>query len=880
MEPFTTDDVDAMEEEDLRAACIALDYPATGSISSLRGQLLRHLHCEAAEAAEDEPTDTRKARPCRTPSPPLDPGDSDMAAQAPPDLPTPRAGAFGTPKKHARHSIVRRLVAEYEAPGFADENDFAALDARDTLAEDAQLEAAAFNAGADGGPSGAASPPPGSPPRRPPKRGPDQPLGTPVRREAAPRMGPTPVKIRSLPNAPSGSASLPARLAHEAGLAEDLELEDAGPLDEQPAPRAAGSEEVDDRACAAPEVPPTAQPPPSSQGARVGGTAPVQAQDSRSHPAAMHGHGPPPATSDRRAARRGPPAPSPPFAGDGTRPVSPRSLRSQPTGSPPQDPPVGAPRGPLNSMPAAPDCGGPAPGDPGPHFPEDAVMGTASPEPWPMAPQLTDPAKARLEALPLRPTFSRLLRLQHAALCALARTQGLPRRSLETKQDLATRLARFLEDDPTRSLTLPAGLSRRPTEPNATPPPGPPPPSDQGAVPPAAPRPTPPRRQASTATGPAPTSLGLTAVMDQVEGLLASLASMGRDAASGRVDTSRMTDLGAAAERLLPVVRGASAGLAAAAALPPTPSPAAGHSPGSGPRPTWADMARQAPATTPGHHYSQRPPPEAGEGELRSWRLQQQQRTAQHWTRQRTLLVTPNNSEMRRQPILRTDLVRKIEAILHHEGGGDSSCPTRFVELAKRTARGDFLLQILPSAWPTVQGQHQYDLGPWGVWRALETSGMDTGIDMSVVVTDIPVQLSPSEIREDFLACNARRFAGLDHTALGANILRVERLKRRLQRGPRQGELQDSTSVRFVVTQRLGQAMLETRSAILDCSVHDVRPFLPSPTRCGHCGALGHRAAFCRNPARCRTCGARGTHDTLHCPHRDQHSHGDDGPAR
>ena len=235
---------------------------------------------------------------------------------------------------------------------------------------------------------------------------------------------------------------------------------------------------------------------------------------------------------------------------------------------------------------------------------------------------------------------------------------------------------------------------------------------------------------------------------------------------------------------------------------------------------------------------------------------------------------------MRRQPILRTDFVRKIEAILQHEGGGDSSRPTRFVELAKRTARGDFLLQILPSAWTTIQGQHQYDLGPWGVWRALETSGMDMGIEMSVVVTDIPVQLSPSEIREDFLACNARRFAGLDYTALGANILRVERLKRRLQRGPRQGELQDSTSVRFVVTQRLGQAMLETSSAILDCSVHVVRPFLPSPTRCGHYGALGHRAAFCRNPARCRTCGARGTHDTLHCPHRDQHSHGDNGPAR
>ena len=198
------------------------------------------------------------------------------------------------------------------------------------------------------------------------------------------------------------------------------------------------------------------------------------------------------------------------------------------------------------------------------------------------------------------------------------------------------------------------------------------------------------------------------------------------------------------------------------------------------------------------------------------------------------------------------------------------------VARAKRTARGDVLLELVPEAWRRAKGLPHLDLEGWGRWEVGVWDARASRPRTSLVVRGVPIDWTPEEFRAEFLACNGDRFPGVTPAQLGAEMGAPHRLKRRSPSG-----WIASSAMRLDLPPAIAEAVLAVGVAVLALESRPIRPFQARPTVCARCQRPGHKATFCRTHApRCRTCPASvGDHDTRDCPRAERSRGGAASPA-
>ena len=240
--------------------------------------------------------------------------------------------------------------------------------------------------------------------------------------------------------------------------------------------------------------------------------------------------------------------------------------------------------------------------------------------------------------------------------------------------------------------------------------------------------------------------------------------------------------------------------------------------------------------------------------------------SASLWESPRTLLFQPSDPEVRRWPISTVEFATRLDSALQNIDNGTSTpVQGRRVELARRTSRGDFVVQIFEHAWTATRQVTRLSVPSLGDWTVSMNANAHSAI--SVVFKGISTALSTAALRADFILSNAKRFPGIDARSLDDGVSQVERLKRRCKGGTNSNKWVESTAVRFSFSRQLGEAVLRSGAAIIQYAVHPAFPFKPPQRHCARCGILGHLAAYCRNQARCRNCGAQGSHETISYPH-------------
>ena len=311
-----------------------------------------------------------------------------------------------------------------------------------------------------------------------------------------------------------------------------------------------------------------------------------------------------------------------------------------------------------------------------------------------------------------------------------------------------------------------------------------------------------------------------------------------------------LEELAHQAEPVLVELRAANAGLAAAQALSSLPH-ASGQS-----LVTQSARTISQPTTQAARPASKLPVGQAGLSPA----------SPLIWSSSRTLLLLPTDPEVRRWPLSPSDFARRIESALQARNPEAASpFKGRCVELARRTAKGDFVVQFFEQAWSAVKTLTRLTVPSLGEWTiSLKDTGRN---DISVVFRGIPTSISLADLQTDFIQSNANRFQGFDAHSLKLDLIRADRLKRRCRQGPNMGKWVDSSAVRFTFFRPLGEAILEAGGAVLNYAVHAATPYTPTQRHCARCGILGHLAAYCRNVARCRHCGTQGSHETRECPH-------------
>ena len=181
---------------------------------------------------------------------------------------------------------------------------------------------------------------------------------------------------------------------------------------------------------------------------------------------------------------------------------------------------------------------------------------------------------------------------------------------------------------------------------------------------------------------------------------------------------------------------------------------------------------------------------------------------------------------------------------------------------AKRTARGDLLVKVVPEAWRQAKGLKHLDLEGLGRWEVGVWDARASRPRTSLVVRGVPVAWTPAEFAAEFLACNGDRFPGVTPTQLKEGMGAPHRLKRRSPSG-----WVDSSAMRIDLPPAVAEAGMAVGCAVVALESRPIRRFQALPSVCARCQRPGHKAAFCRNGPRCRFCPeTTGDHDSRECP--------------
>ena len=181
---------------------------------------------------------------------------------------------------------------------------------------------------------------------------------------------------------------------------------------------------------------------------------------------------------------------------------------------------------------------------------------------------------------------------------------------------------------------------------------------------------------------------------------------------------------------------------------------------------------------------------------------------------------------------------------------------------AKRTARGDLLVELVPEAWRQAKGLKHLELEGMGRWEARIWDEQARRPRTRLVVPGVPLDWIEAEFQSEFLACNGDRFPGVTPRQLAEGMGAPIRLKRRTSAG-----WAPSTAMKFDLPSEVAEAVMAVGFAVVALESRPLRLFQALPTVCARCQRPGHKAAFCRNPPRCRICPeSTGDHDTRECP--------------
>ena len=232
------------------------------------------------------------------------------------------------------------------------------------------------------------------------------------------------------------------------------------------------------------------------------------------------------------------------------------------------------------------------------------------------------------------------------------------------------------------------------------------------------------------------------------------------------------------------------------------------------------------------------------------------------WTGARTLLLRPLDAAIRRRPIGAKRLAAMANMALQHRAPPGRGRSSTHVARAKRTARGDLLVEIAVGAWRQAKGIPHLDLEGLGRWEVAIWDAKASRARTSLVVKGVPISWSMADFTAEFLACNGDRYPGVEARRLSEALGTPHRLKRRSPAG-----WTDSSAVRLDLPPDLAKAILAVGFAVVALESQPIRPFQALPTVCARCQRPGHKAAFCRNAPRCRHClESTGDHDTRECP--------------
>ena len=197
-----------------------------------------------------------------------------------------------------------------------------------------------------------------------------------------------------------------------------------------------------------------------------------------------------------------------------------------------------------------------------------------------------------------------------------------------------------------------------------------------------------------------------------------------------------------------------------------------------------------------------------------------------------------------------------------------SSHDARCVELIRRTRRGGLQVQFCSNIFAhalEILGERDIPLDRFGVWRVSRDSTRLSDL-MSIVVSRVPMSMSPDDFTEELLLSNEARIPGFDSDLLRSSVHSISRLSRRQVDMSGTSTWIPSLSLRCIVSRKLGEALLHLGSLVIGYRPVEVRVYHPPVRFCFHCGREGHLARFCRSPPKCRRCGEG--HALRDCPLR------------
>ena len=157
------------------------------------------------------------------------------------------------------------------------------------------------------------------------------------------------------------------------------------------------------------------------------------------------------------------------------------------------------------------------------------------------------------------------------------------------------------------------------------------------------------------------------------------------------------------------------------------------------------------------------------------------------------------------------------------------------IELARRTRRGEYVLQFWPEAWSVLQlsltSDFVWELGAsFGLWHSLPSSAHPPL--SAIVLTGIESSWTPDALLAELRSTNAHRLTAFD---LERGIRQAVRLNRRnpaaTTGAPDAPSWIPSRSVKLVGEAALCDAILSLGVLSVGCVLRQVRPFEATPPR-------------------------------------------------